>query len=527
VSTNSKILDAVKQKFDQTVSSADKMSLLTIAAAAEYSAEKIASFFNTSRYLATKAIELYKEQGLLSVPKRRISNILPEENTKIVQDFFVSDEVSKMLPGKKDFVNDRDENGKKVQVQKRMLLYTLKNSFEMFKENHPDTKVGWSKFTQLRPRQVVFPGSPGTLAMCICLIHVNPEMMFEVLVKVEGAPRFKDCSELIHLMMCNPASPVCCLGQCDVCPGPDKLIEKLYEILKNEAQLTYSQWVLNERCSLQVVTNSSTDFVDVFVEGLQKLRPHRFLVKMQHEYFVLLKNNLERGHVLILADYAENYSCVIQNAIQSNHWQHTQATIHVFVCLYKDENGVLQELNYVSISDYHKHETKAVHLFQTKLMPRLKAKVPFDIEKVTYITDGCAAQYKNRFNFCNLMHHERDFGMPATWHFHPTSHGKNLCDGVGGTIKRNAYRTSLQRGPTDQIDTAKKFYDYVKTLPKIECDFTTAADHVQHNRAQSRRFRNCPPVTGCRAMHAFIPVDNNTLLMKPYSLSPNESTVRM
>lgn len=206
---------------------------------------------------------------------------------------------------------------------------------------------------------------------------------------------------------------------------------------------------------------------------------------------------------------------------------HTSYSSCVIVCIFKDNNGSLQELNYVSISDYHKHETKAIHLFQTKLMIHLKARVPCEIKKLTYFSDGCAAQYKNRFNFLNLLHHERDFGMPASWHFHPTSHGKNLCDGVGGTVKRNAYRTSLQRGPTDQIDTAKKFFEFVKTLPKIECDFTTKADHVQHDRAQSRRFRNCPAVHGCRAMHAFFPAENNTLILKPYSLSPNETIVNM
>lgn len=56
VSTDSKILNSVKQKFNLTQSSADKISLLTIAAAADYNADQIARFFDTSRYLATEAI---------------------------------------------------------------------------------------------------------------------------------------------------------------------------------------------------------------------------------------------------------------------------------------------------------------------------------------------------------------------------------------------------------------------------------------------------------------------------------------
>ena len=61
------------------------------------------------------------------------------------------------------------------------------------------------------------------------------------------------------------------------------------------------------------------------------------------------------------------------------------------------------------------------------------------------------AQYKNTKNFINLCHHEDDFGMPTEWHFFATSHGKGLCDGVGGTVKRFAVRASLQRPYDNQI----------------------------------------------------------------------------
>ena len=45
-------------------------------------------------------------------------------------------------------------------------------------------------------------------------------------------------------------------------------------------------------------------------------------------------------------------------------------------------------------------------------------------------------QYKNFKSFLNLMHHQLDFGVPASWSFHATSHGKGACDGIGGPVKR-------------------------------------------------------------------------------------------
>ena len=47
------------------------------------------------------------------------------------------------------------------------------------------------------------------------------------------------------------------------------------------------------------------------------------------------------------------------------------------------------------------------------------------IRKIIYFSDGCAAQYKNRYSFINLIHHYEDFGLKAEWNFFATSHGKN------------------------------------------------------------------------------------------------------
>ena len=51
----------------------------------------------------------------------------------------------------------------------------------------------------------------------------------------------------------------------------------------------------------------------------------------------------------------------------------------------------------------------------------------------------------------NLCRHKVDFGIAATWTFFATSHGKSPCDGIGGTVKRQTARASLQRPHSEQI----------------------------------------------------------------------------
>ena len=51
--------------------------------------------------------------------------------------------------------------------------------------------------------------------------------------------------------------------------------------------------------------------------------------------------------------------------------------------------------------------------------------------------------------FTNLMSHRDDFSLDAEWNFFAISHGKNACDGIGGTVKRLAAHVSIQR-PKDK-----------------------------------------------------------------------------
>ena len=37
-----------------------------------------------------------------------------------------------------------------------------------------------------------------------------------------------------------------------------------------------------------------------------------------------------------------------------------------------------------------------------------------------------------------------DYELKAEWHFFHTSHGKNPCNGIGGTVKHLLARASLQ-----------------------------------------------------------------------------------
>ena len=123
-----------------------------------------------------------------------------------------------------------------------------------------------------------------------------------------------------------------------------------------------------------------------------------------------------------------NYTFMVQDAIQSFHWNNTWATIQPFVIYYK-QDGTLEHKSLVYISDMIQHDVNTVYTFQKTIIFNVVKKDLPQTEKVIYFSDGCNGQYKNNKNFTNLLHHYRDY------HFFAIPHGKNACDSIGGAIK--------------------------------------------------------------------------------------------
>ena len=143
----------------------------------------------------------------------------------------------------------------------------------------------------------------------------------------------------------------------------------------------------------------------------------------QAKYLDWKKSNLSDREFLVIGDFSENYAFIRQDAAQGYHWTNSQATLHPFVFYYKYEGNFCHG-SYVLLLECNTHDTIAVHLFQRKLIIFLKVK--FEVLKIAYFSDGCAAQYKNCKNLIKLCYHKEDFGIPAEWHFFATSHGKEF-----------------------------------------------------------------------------------------------------
>ena len=142
---------------------------------------------------------------------------------------------------------------------------------------------------------------------------------------------------------------------------------------------------------------------------------------------------LSQNEVIVQVDFAENHIFLVQDEVQSYHWNSKQCILYLVVIYYKHVNQVVEQ-SLCIISDDLTH-VSFVYKVMSESINIIKQKVNPEIEKVHYFSDGCDGQYKNKKLFLNLCPHEMDFNVDCVWNFFATSHGKSPCDGNGGTVK--------------------------------------------------------------------------------------------
>ncbi|KAL5503683.1 hypothetical protein EMCRGX_G010672 [Ephydatia muelleri] len=517
------IVACLKDKFHQSEICSEKVMILTIFGTS-WTIRKIMSEFGCSQRMACKAVQLAKQSGILTSPNPKRGRPLPADTKALVAAFYRDDEISRPLPGKKDFVSV----GKNVHVQKRLLLCNLKEAYQQFMSKHNGVKIGFSTFADLRPKECVLAGSSGTHSVCVCTIHQNVKLMMvgSRMEDLDGDLELTHYSQALSLIRCNPFHPNCALGSCTSCPGPEMLRECLLQYFDDKAvdDIQYNQWTSTDRSMLETVIQQVEEFVDTFMEKLEILSRHEFIAKEQSRYLNEKKEALQPGEFVVLLDFSENYSFIVQDAVQGYYWTNSQATLHPCVYYYSCDGKELQHGSLVFISECNIHDTVAVPLFQRQLVEYLKSTYGV-ITKITYFSDGCAGQYKNCKNFINLCYHLEDFGVPAEWHFFATSHGKGPCDGVGGTVKRQAAKASLQRVYTDQITTPHELFTFCHTqLQGITFKFITTNEWSIEETLLKERFSKAKTIAGTQRLHSFVPVDTTTLQVREYSASYDSRT---
>ncbi|GBM41713.1 hypothetical protein AVEN_173117-1 [Araneus ventricosus] len=171
--------------------------------------------------------------------------------------FYEDDEYNMMMPGAKD----------RVSVKKNE-----------YKQKNLEIKIGFPTFRCLCPKWCVLAGSPGTHAVCVCVIHQSVYLLASVL----NLHHKEAIHQLKDKIVCSRDNRACMLHCYTDCPNNSESLKNyLSDLLKDyddEEEIQFSQWINDGRMKLQTMTLP----VEEFRVGNRKnssLIPHSYISK--------------------------------------------------------------------------------------------------------------------------------------------------------------------------------------------------------------------------------------------------------
>ena len=144
--------------------------------------------------------------------------------------------------------------------------------------------------------------------------------------------------------------------------------------IDNAESIEFSQWTTIDQSTFTTQKESCHAYIDLVVLQLNKLVPHSYLAKSQSRYLKQRKEKISDNEVLFLGDFTENYKFIVQDEIQSYHWNTSLCTLHPVVLYFKLENAMQSECFCIMSSD-NSHDVAFVYMVQKKIEV-IKATLP-------------------------------------------------------------------------------------------------------------------------------------------------------
>ncbi|KAJ8273805.1 hypothetical protein GJAV_G00105720 [Gymnothorax javanicus] len=208
---------------------------------------------------------------------------IAEQMVSLVQEFYQRDDISLIPPGERDAVTVRGSSGK-TKLQKRYLVMNMRETYLTFKEENANVNIDLSKFTELRPVNVL-PCSQTPSNMCLCTHHQNFIMALDSLHGyVPSIPPYtKDFSASC---LVSPGREECWFGTCEHDGGEKCGFGNMY-FLPDDSGLCQSpaKWMKWVETNGHLIKNEQTGTIEDLFNYAESMAPaflkHCFIERMQ------------------------------------------------------------------------------------------------------------------------------------------------------------------------------------------------------------------------------------------------------
>jgi hypothetical protein len=458
----------------------------------------------------------------LKTPPGKSTRALSQESQQKISDFFENDSISRVMPGKADTISVKLDDGTRVHKQKRHLLMSISEAFSLFAEENPNIcKI--SKFASLRPKNVLL-SSDTPQNVCGCVYHTNIILLLECLNRKYSHifPKYER-QAFLSKCRCNIESEACMSDACERCQDGKVFDTNFTSKLNNEQKaenLTYYQWQQDDDGHISKLEKKDTadKIVQVLRTKLAQFTWHCFIKRVQEISYHSDKKlaQMESSETaLIQVDYSENYSITFQDEVQGAHWFKKQISVFTVVIWHKNHT-----VSWVITSDNLDHNKRAVVTFLKEILDYV-TETYHGVSKISFWSDGSAAQFKNKFIFASLVKFQNLYKITLTWSFFPTAHGKGPCDALGGSSKRVVERRILSR--QHFVKDATSFRNVlVAATPNIKCTVSNDdnIEKVCQELDVQSLWEKVPPMPGTLNTH-FVEPNYDSVNVKFYNSAEN------
>jgi hypothetical protein len=410
----------------------------------------------------------------------RESSISEETKLKVIA-FYLQE--SRVMPGKADVVVVRSESDGKTTKQKQLMTMTVMELYQEFKTTHPEALIGKSKFASLRPPEVLLC-SKTPRNVCGCTYHQNVILLMEALHQHSNFPLYSR-DNLLGICICPGVDDLetCVANECDNCQNlrlfweyaqsiPSEICSKLISVEQwssgNDGFLLRQSQKLEFRSAVQLLASQLPRFLwHIFIKDQQATAYEEDKVASQLP---------DSSVALVQVDFAENYTAVQQDEIQSAHWRQRQITVYTVMIYFRKEIT-----SWVIASDFLSHDKVAVSAFAHEILEFVTSSM-LEVKEIHFWSDGPSSQYKNRYILASLLQLSTVFSAKITWSYFATSHGKSANDALGGRAKRIAYRKMVTRTQTvhNAVDFANALKDSnMRTTVRTEDSIRKTCEDLQ------------------------------------------------
>jgi hypothetical protein len=301
------------------------------------------------------------------------------------------------MSGKRDSITVKDDNGEKVTLQKRILLNTIRETYELYLSNNniSSSSLSINSFGNLRPLNVLL-NSHMSHRSCVCSYHENINLLLKPLAKYVSSIDLSTIQAFVTASVCDEENEDCMFSRCLLCS--DNFNVKIQNNVTNlTEQIQWFQWLSsNGYMNKQEFKGTVQKCLTTLKIQLPSFLIHVFIKRKQSAHFETLKLQSDNESVTIQVDYSENFKIDIQDAVQG--FFYTNRAVSLFTCYVWHSGG---GCSFVFVSNNLSHDKYCISATIDLLFNKLKAKFQH-LKQVHMFSDGAAQQFKQKFLFRNL-----------------------------------------------------------------------------------------------------------------------------